>query len=393
MIVTTHKPKFDLFNPTESHLSLRESVSNFAEREMDLQATEHDEKETFNLPLFKRLGSELGLFGITIPEEAGGHGLDPLASVIVHEEMSRFDPAFTLSYLAHEVLFVNNFYYSSNDEQQSIYLSKVLSAEWIGGMGMTEPGAGTDVLGMSTVAKKVGNKYILNGTKQYITNGSTSSVFVVYAKLDSINNRKTTAFIVESSYKGFSVGKKEEKMGMRGSPTTQLIFEDCEVPESNLLGVEDGALTHMMRNLEIERVTLAAQSLGIARRCIDIMCDYSMRYREAFGKKLSEFGQIQRMIAESYADLAAARALVYQVASEIHPDSRSSLGAASAKLVATQMGERVSRNAIQVLGGYGYCREYPVERLHRDSILLSIGGGTNEAMQKNIVSDLRRMYI
>lgn len=393
MIATTHKPKFDLFNPTESHLSLRESVSNFAEREMDLQATEHDEKETFNLPLFKRLGSELGLFGITIPEEAGGHGLDPLASVIVHEEMSRFDPAFTLSYLAHEVLFVNNFYYSSNDEQQSRYLSKVLSAEWIGGMGMTEPGAGTDVLGMSTVAKKVGNKYILNGTKQYITNGSTSSVFVVYAKLDSINNRKTTAFIVESSYKGFSVGKKEEKMGMRGSPTTQLIFEDCEVPESNLLGVEDGALTHMMRNLEIERVTLAAQSLGIARRCIDIMCDYSMRHREAFGKKLSEFGQIQRMIAESYADLAAARALVYQVASEIHPDNRSSLGAASAKLVATQMGERVSRNAIQVLGGYGYCREYPVERLHRDSILLSIGGGTNEAMQKNIVSDLRRMYI
>lgn len=393
MIATTHKPKFDLFNPTESHLSLRESVSNFAEREMDLQATEHDEKETFNLPLFKRLGSELGLFGITIPEEAGGLGLDPLASVIVHEEMSRFDPAFTLSYLAHEVLFVNNFYYSSNDEQQSRYLSKVLSAEWIGGMGMTEPGAGTDVLGMSTVAKKVGNKYILNGTKQYITNGSTSSVFVVYAKLDSINNRKTTAFIVESSYKGFSVGKKEEKMGMRGSPTTQLIFEDCEVPESNLLGVEDGALTHMMRNLEIERVTLAAQSLGIARRCIDIMCDYSMRYREAFGKKLSEFGQIQRMIAESYADLAAARALVYQVASEIHPDNRSSLGAASAKLVATQMGERVSRNAIQVLGGYGYCREYPVERLHRDSILLSIGGGTNEAMQKNIVSDLRRMYI
>lgn len=393
MIATTHKPKFDLFNPTESHLSLRESVSNFAEREMDLQATEHDEKETFNLPLFKRLGSELGLFGITIPEEAGGHGLDPLASVIVHEEMSRFDPAFTLSYLAHEVLFVNNFYYSSNEEQQSRYLSKVLSAEWIGGMGMTEPGAGTDVLGMSTVAKKVGNKYILNGTKQYITNGSTSSVFVVYAKLDSINNRKTTAFIVESSYKGFSVGKKEEKMGMRGSPTTQLIFEDCEVPESNLLGVEDGALTHMMRNLEIERVTLAAQSLGIARRCIDIMCDYSMRHREAFGKKLSEFGQIQRMIAESYADLAAARALVYQVASEIHPDNRSSLGAASAKLVATQMGERVSRNAIQVLGGYGYCREYPVERLHRDSILLSIGGGTNEAMQKNIVSDLRRMYI
>lgn len=383
---------FDLFNPTESHRKLRESVAKFAEREMDIQAVEHDEKETFNSELFRRFGTELGLFGITIPEEAGGHGMDPVAAVIVHEEMSRFDPAFTLSYLAHEVLFVNNFYYSGSAEQHKRYLKRVVSAEWIAGMGMTEPGAGTDVLGMSTIAKKKGNKYILNGTKQYITNGSTASVFLVYAKLDSQDNRKTTAFIIESSFPGFSVGKKEEKMGMRGSPTTQLIFEDCEVPEENLVGMEDGALTHMMRNLEIERVTLAAQSLGIARRCVDIMCEYSMKYREAFGKKLIEFGQIQRMVSESYADLAAARALVYQVAGEIHPDKRSSLGAASAKLVATQMAERVSRNAIQVLGGYGYCREYPVERLHRDAILLSIGGGTNEAMQKNISADLKRMF-
>jgi isovaleryl-CoA dehydrogenase len=385
--------KTDLFNPTDSHRSLRESVAKFAEREMDTQAMEHDEKETFNHGLFRRLGSELGIFGITIPEEDGGHGLDAVASVIVHEEMSRFDPAFTLSYLAHEVLFVNNFYYACSPEQRRRYLSKVLSGEWVAGMGMTEPGAGTDVLGMSTTATKKGNKYILNGTKQYITNGSIGSVFLVYAKLNSPNNRKTTAFLVESGFPGFGVGKKEEKMGMRGSPTTQLIFEDCEVPEENLVGLEDAALTHMMRNLEIERVTLAAQSLGIARRCIDIMCDYSIRYREAFGKKLIEFGQIQRMIAESYADLAAARALVYQVASEISPENRNSLGAASAKLVATMMGERVSRNAIQVLGGYGYCREYPVERLHRDAILLSIGGGTNEAMQKNIASDLKRIYM
>lgn len=384
--------KRDLFNPTENHLQLREGVAKFAEKEMDNQAIEHDEKESFNHALFKRLGSELGIFGITIPEKDGGHGLDPVAAVIVHEEMSRFDPAFTLSYLAHEVLFVNNFYYSSNEEQRKKYLDKVVSGEWIAGMGMTEPGAGTDVLGLTTIAKKKGNKYILNGTKQYITNGNTGSVFLIYAKLDSPGNRKMTSFVVESSFPGFSVGKKEEKMGMRGSPTTQLIFEDCEVPEENLVGVEDGALTHMMRNLEIERVTLAAQSLGIARRSVDVMCDYSMKYREAFGKKLIEFGQIQRMVAESYADLAAARALVYQVAGDIHPENRNSLGAASAKLVATQMAERVSRNAIQVLGGYGYCREYPVERLHRDAILLSIGGGTNEAMQKNIAADLKRIY-
>lgn len=389
--ITASKKYFDLFNPTENHLALRESVASFAEREMDEQAKFHDEGERFNLDLFKRLGSELGLFGITVPETDGGQGLDPLASVIIHEEMSRFDPGFTLSYLAHEVLFVNNFYYSSDSLQRKKYLEKVITGEWIGGMGMTEPGAGTDVLGMSTNAVKKGDRYIINGVKQYITNGSIGQVFVLYTKLDK-QPKKMTSFVIESSYKGFSVGKKEEKMGMRSSPTTQLVFEDMEVPEENLLGEENGAITHMMRNLEIERVTLAAQSLGIARRCIDIMCDYTVRHREAFGKKLLEFGQIQRLVAESYADYQAARALVYQVASQISPDERNSLGAASAKLVATQMGERVSRNAIQVLGGYGYCREYPVERLHRDAILLSIGGGTNEAMQKNIASDLKKLW-
>ncbi|TGN20584.1 acyl-CoA dehydrogenase family protein [Leptospira idonii] len=382
---------FDLFNPSDAHLSLRESVASFAEKEMDEQAKEHDEKESFNTALFKRLGSELGIFGITVPEEEGGHGLDAVAAVIIHEEMSRFDPGFTLSYLAHEVLFVNNFFNSSNAEQRKRYLSKVISAEWIGGMGMTEPGAGTDVLGMTTHAVKKGDRYIINGVKQYITNGSIGQVFLLYSKLDK-NAKKMTSFVIESSYKGFSVGKKEEKMGMRSSPTTQLVFEDMEVPVENLLGEENTAVTHMMRNLEIERVTLAAQSIGIARRCIDIMCDYTVRHREAFGKKLIEFGQIQRLISESYADYAAARALVYQVASGLSPHARNSLGAASAKLVATQMAERVSRNAIQVLGGYGYCREYPVERLHRDAILLSIGGGTNEAMQKNIASDLKKMW-
>lgn len=390
-ILTTKKSSYDLFNPTEDHLALRQSVASFAERELDEQAKENDETESFNEMLFKRLGSELGIFGITVPEEEGGHGLDPLASVIIHEEMSRFDPGFTLSYLAHEVLFVNNFFYSSNASQRSRYLSKVITGEWIGGMGMTEPGAGTDVLGMATHAVKKGDRYIINGVKQYITNGSVGQVFVLYTKLDK-NAKKMTSFVIESSYKGFSVGKKEEKMGMRSSPTTQLVFEDMEVPEENLLGDENGAITHMMRNLEIERVTLAAQSLGIARRCVDIMCDYTVRHREAFGKKLMEFGQIQRLVAESYADYQAARALVYQVASELGPDVRNSLGAASAKLVATQMAERVSRNAIQALGGYGYCREYPVERLHRDAILLSIGGGTNEAMQKNIASDLKKLW-
>ena len=267
-----------------------------------------------------------------------------------------------------------------------------MTGEWIAGMGMTEPGAGTDVLGLSTIAVKKGNKYILNGTKQYITNGSIGDIFLVYAKLNSLDNKKMTAFVIEKTFKGFSVGKKEEKMGMRSSPTSQLIFEDMEVPEENLIGKENEAINHMMRNLEIERVTLAAQSIGIAKRCVDIMCDYSIRHREAFGKKLVDFGQIQKMVSESYVDCSQARALVYNVASMVNPEIRNSLGSASAKLAATRMAENVSRNAIQVLGGYGYCREYPLERLHRDSILLSIGGGTNEAMQKNIISDLKRIY-
>lgn len=381
-----------LFTPTDAHEELRENVSKFAKQELDAQAKENDENETFNKDVFKKIGSEIGLLGVTVPEKDGGLGLDAVASVIIHEEMSKYDPGFTLSYLAHEVLFVNNFYYSGNTEQKSRYLPKVISGEWIAGMGMTEPGAGTDVLGMATVATKSNGKYIVNGTKQYITNGSIGSIFLVYAKLHKRDIKKTTAFLVESKFKGFSVGKKEEKMGMRSSPTTQLVFEDLEVPEENLIGEENGAISHMMRNLEIERITLAAQSLGIAKRCLDIMGEYAIIHREAFDKKLSEFGQIQRMIAESYAEYSAARALVYQVAANINPQSRNSLGAASAKLFTTQMAERVSRNAIQVLGGYGYCREYPVERLHRDSILLSIGGGTNEAMQKNIISDLKKLY-
>ncbi|MCB1191524.1 MAG: acyl-CoA dehydrogenase family protein [Leptospiraceae bacterium] len=384
--------KYDIFNPSEAHWELRNNIAKFSKEQIEPQAQEHDEKEEFNIQLFRKIGNELGLFGITVPESDGGHGLDAVASVIIHEEMSAYDPGFTLSYLAHEVLFVNNFYHSANPKQRKTYLPKVLSGEWIGGMGMTEPGFGTDVLGMTSIVKKKGNKYILNGMKQFITNGSVGNVFLIYAKLDSKENRKPTSFIVESTYKGFSVGKKESKMGIKASPTTQLVFEDVEIPEENLIGEENGALTHMMRNLEIERVTLAAQSIGIARRCIDVMCDYSIRHREAFNKKLIDFGQIQRLIAESFAGYSAARALVYQVAGAIHPDNRNSLGAASAKLVSTQMAERVSRNAIQVLGGYGYCREYPVERLNRDAILFSIGGGTNEAMQKNIASDLKKIY-
>ncbi len=382
---------FDLYNPTEAHRALRETIERFSLDVMEEQARPHDESESFNVELFRRIGSELGLFGLTVSEEFGGAGMDAVAEVIVHEEMSRTDPAFTLSYLAHEVLFVNNLFNNGSEAQKRRYLPGTIAGTQIGGMGMTEPGAGTDVLGLTTVARKFKDGYVINGAKQFITNAAEGDVFLIYAKMESREHRNITSFIVESSYPGFKRGKKEEKMGMKASSTAVLHFEDMHVPSENLIGAENGGITSMMRNLEIERVTLAAQSLGIARRCIDEMNRYAIREREAFGRPLADFGQIQKMLAESYADFAAARALVYETAWGLRPDRRNSLGAASAKLVATNMAERVARNAIQVLGGYGYTREYPVERMLRDAILLSIGGGTNEAMQKNIVADLKRL--
>ena len=365
-------------------------VAHIALGNLKEQASEYDDKEEFNEILFRRFGSEFNLFGITIPEESGGAGLDTLASVIIHEELSRFDPAFTLSYLAHEILFINNLFNSAQDELKKQYLPAMISGEHIGAMCMSEPDSGTDVLGMKTYAEKKGDHYILNGTKQWITNADVAHVFIVYAKLDKNDPRSITSFVVEKD-RGVKIGKKEKKMGMKQSPTNQVIFEDTEVPQKNLIGKEKNALTHMMRNLEIERIVLGAQSLGIGRRAIDEMTDYAINVRQAFGKPLSSFGQIQQMIAESYSRYSASRALVYDTASRISPCSRESLSAAAAKLSATQMGEYVARCAIQIFGGYGYTREYPVEKLLRDAILLSIGGGTNEAMQKNIVKDLEKM--
>lgn len=380
---------FDLFNPTDDHRALRELTHDLAQGVLEPQVKEYDEKEILNEALLRKMGSEYSLFGITIPAESGGHGLDATASVIVHEELSYSDAAFTLSFLAHEVLFVNNLYHSAQAELRDRYLPQVLDGTALAGMAMSEPGAGTDVLGMTTFAEKKGDRYILNGVKQWITNGNCGSYFIVYARTDKNHRSAISSFVVEKNFKGFSVGKKEVKLGMKQSPTCQLIFEDVEVPAENLIGQESGALTHMMRNLEIERLTLAAMSLGIARRALDEMVRYAALERSAFGKKLTEFGQIQQLIAESYARYRASRALVYETALRVNPHSRESLSAAAAKLSATQMAEYVARTAIQVFGGYGYTREYPVEKLLRDAILLSIGGGTNEAMQKNIMKDLR----
>lgn len=374
----------DLFDPTPEHAMLREMVAGFARTEVDRQAELSDREQVLNRTLFSRLG-ELGLLGITVPAEDGGAGMDTVAAVIVHHELSKFDPGFCLAYLAHSMLFVNNFYYCSNPEQRSRYLPKVLSGEWIAAMGMTEPGYGTDVLGMKTSAQRHGDIYVLNGTKTYITNGPEAHCALVYAKVDG----RVTSFVVDRSCPGFRASQPIHKMGMRGSTMSELILEQCEVPAANLLGEEGQGLVHMMRNLEIERLALAAMSLGIADRCLDIMVRYGEQ-RVAFNKPINQYGQIQRYIGESYAKTEAARCLIYQVARKVGPNNRARLASDAAKLFAAPVGKEVADAAMQVLGGAGYCTEFPVERLLRDAKLLEIGGGTLESHQKNITKDLTR---
>ena len=369
---------------SDEHELLRQTMRQFVAAKVEPQAMAHDESATLNTGLLRELGA-LGLIGVTIPEADGGAGLDATASVIVHDELSYSDPGFTLAYLAHALLFVNNFYYAASPLLHAKYLPKVLTGEHIGAMGMTEPAVGTDVLGMQTTARKVGDTYVLNGRKTFITNGPEAHVFCVYAKLAD----RITTFVVERGFGGFSTSAKIAKMGMRASTMCELIFEDCAVPAENLLGKEGGGITNMMRNLEIERLGLAAMSLGMARRCLDIMVRYATE-RRTFGKPLAEHGQIQRYIGESYAKVEAMRALTYNVAADVGPNSRNRLGTDAAKLFAATAAKEVADAAMQVLGGYGYCAEYRVEQFLRDTKLIEIGGGTLEAHQKNITRDLTR---
>ena len=369
---------------TDEHELLRQTVRQFVQNRVEPQAMEHDEAQTFNTDLLRELG-ELGLIGVTIPDADGGAGMDATASCIVHDELAYSDPGFTLGYLAHALLFVNNFYWAGNAAQRKQYLPRVLSGETVGAMGMTEPAVGTDVLGMQTIARRTDDGYVINGRKTFITNGPEADLFLVYAKLED----RITTFIVERAFPGFSTSPKIPKLGMRASTMSELIFEDVRVPAENLIGTEGGGITNMMRNLEIERLGLSAMSLGMARRCLDAMVKYAME-RRSFGKPLAEHGQIQRYIGESYAKCEAIRALTYSVAATVGPNRRNRLGTDAAKLFSATAAKEVADAAVQVLGGYGYCVEYRVEQFLRDAKLIEIGGGTLEAHQKNITRDLTR---
>ena len=389
----------DLANPSEEHQMLREMIRDFVQEFVEPQAHEYDKKEQFNIELFRELG-DLGLLGITVPEEYGGAGLDAVAATIAHEELSYSDAGFALAYLAHSMLFVNNLAYNGSEEQKTRILPKVCSGEWIGAMAMSEPDAGTDVLGLSTTAEKnADGDWVLNGRKMWITNGciddqgTPADIVWVYARTgyDEKGRVKLSTFLVEKDMPGFSVGQKIfDKTGMRASNTAELVFDDCVVPAGNLVGEEGGSLLHMMGNLEIERLTLAGMSVGIARRCLHEMNKYASE-REAFGVQIRSFGQMQRHIGESWAKYRAMRAYVYDTANNIQlGKSGQRLDSDGVKLFATTAAKEIADAAIQVMGGYGYVAEYHVERLWRDSKLLEIGGGTLESHQKNITRDLAK---
>ncbi len=387
----------DIANPSEEHAMLREMVRDWVKEHVEPQAFEHDKEERFNLELLKSMG-DLGLLGISAPEEFGGAGLDATACAIVHEELSASDPGFALAYLAHSMLFVNNLAYNGNQEQKARILPKVCSGEWIGAMAMSEPDAGTDVLGLSTTAKKTADgNWCINGRKMWITNGcldetgTPADVVWVYARTgtDDLGRVELSTFIVEAGTKGYSVGQKiYDKTGMRASNTAELVFDDCIVPEANLVGNTGESLIHMMCNLEVERLTLAAMSLGISRRCLEEMNRYATD-RTAFKKQIRDFGQIQRYIGDSWAKYRAMRSYIYDTAASLKLGKAGHrLDSDGVKLFAATAAKEIADAAIQVMGGYGYVGEYHVERLWRDSKLIEIGGGTIESHQKNITRDL-----
>lgn len=386
----------NIFSPTPEHAQFREILRTFTANEVEPQALIHNREERLNVPLLRKLG-ELGLHGICVDEKYGGANLDAVATLIAHEELCYSDPAFCLAYLAHSLLFVHNLSVNGNDAQKMKYLPSAISGEKIGGMCMSEPAIGTDVLGMKTKAIKKGDKWVLSGQKMWITNGclddnTLGDVFLVYARTGE-GRQDLSLFLVEKGYPGFKLGQKiTDKCGMRASTTAELVFDNCEVPAENMVGGINTATKAMMRNLEIERMGLAAMSLGIARRSVDDMTKYANE-RTSFGKPLTNFGQIQRHIGESFAEYQAGRAYCYNLACNVDlhaSDGLSRVDSDSVKLYCTTMGKNVADRAMQVMGGYGYVGEYTVERLWRDAKLLEIGGGTLEAHHKNITADLSK---
>ncbi len=383
------------FQLTDEQRMIQETVRKWSMNELGPLQEKIDDEDWFPPDFFKKC-AELGILGITLDEKYGGLGGDVLMQTLAIEEMSRVCPALAMSYGAHSNLCANNIHKNANDALKEKYLPPLIAGEKIGALALTEPNAGSDAMSLRTRAMKVGNKYVLNGSKIFITNGPIADTLLVYAKTIPDKGAKgISAFIVEKDTPGFSVSRKLRKCGMRGSPTGELVFEDCEVPAENLVGQENKGVHVMTSGLDIERIVLAGGSVGMAQQALD----YSVRYaveREQFGQPIASFQMIQQKLADMYARTEASRLLVYRAAIAAQKAPRGGKGteltkmAAAAILFAAETATWVCDQAIQIHGGYGYCLEFPVQKLWRDAKLYEIGAGTSEIRRMIIARELTR---
>lgn len=365
------------FGLGETADAIRDVTARFSAAEIAPRADEIDKTNTFPRDLWPRLGS-LGLLGITVEEEYGGTGLGYLEHCVAMEELSRGSASVGLSYGAHSNLCVNQIRRNGTHEQKLRYLPKLVSGEHVGALAMSEPGAGSDVVSMRCRAERKGDRYILNGNKFWITNGPLAETLVVYAKTDlSAGPRGITAFLIEKGMKGFTTAQKLDKLGMRGSDTGELVFEDCEVPAENVLGREGGGVAVLMSGLDYERAVLAAGPLGIMQACMDVVIPY-VHERKQFGAPIGSFQLMQGKIADMYTVMNAAKSYVYAVARACDRGQTTRKDAAGAILYAAEMATKLALDAIQCLGGNGYINDYPTGRLLRDAKLYEIGAGTSE---------------
>jgi isovaleryl-CoA dehydrogenase len=365
------------FDLGETADMIRDTVQGFAQKEIAPLAAEIDRTDVFPRHLLPKMG-ELGLLGITVEEEWGGTGLGYLEHVVAMEEISRASASVGLSYGAHSNLCVNQLRRWGSDDQKTRYLEKLVSGEHFGSLAMSETSAGSDVVGMKLRAEKKGDRYVLNGSKMWITNAPDADTLIVYAKTEpEQKSRGITAFIIERGFKGFSVAQKLDKLGMRGSETGELVFEDCEVPEENIMGPLNQGVEVLMSGLDYERAVLSAGPTGIMQACMDVVVPY-VHDRKQFGKSIGEFQLVQGKLADMYVQMNAAKAYVYAVAKACDRGETTRKDAAGAILYAAETATKLALDAIQLLGGNGYINEYPTGRLLRDAKLYEIGAGTSE---------------
>jgi len=370
---------------SEEEKQLQKTCQDFARKELAPVAEKHDNEESFNIEAFKKMG-ELGVLGITADPEYGGAGMGALAATLVMEEFGKACASSTLSYLAHSILCVNNIESNASKEQKEKYLPKLITGEHIGCMGMSEPEYGSDAVGIQTKAENKGDHYLINGTKMWITNAQYSDIAYVYTRTGS-ERKNLSTFILEKDAGHYRAGKPIHKMGMRASPTGELIMENTKVPTSQLVGKEGDSIYHMMKNLDVERITISGISLGIAQACVDQSIKYANE-RKQFGKTLVNYQLMQKMLAEMVTETNMMRAFLYDMAKRYDMGEKGPTLAAQAKLALPKMATKIALDAIQLHGGYGYSREFPVERMMRDNKLNEIGAGTNEVMIMIIAKSL-----